>query len=44
MTGYPDKYKIRIGDYRIGITIDKETKTLICQRIDRRRDIYRIFF
>lgn len=23
MTGYADKYKIRIGSYRIGITIDK---------------------
>jgi mRNA interferase RelE/StbE len=22
MRGYPDKYKIRLGDYRIGITID----------------------
>lgn len=28
MTGYTDKYKIRVGDYRIGITIDKQTKTL----------------
>lgn len=43
MTGYTDKYKIRVGDYRIGITIDKETKTLICQRIAHRREIYRIF-
>ena len=24
MRGYPDKYKIRLGDYRIGITIDKK--------------------
>jgi mRNA interferase RelE/StbE len=22
MKGYPDKYKIRVGDYRIGITVD----------------------
>ena len=43
MTGYPDKYKIRIGKYRIGITIDKSQKLLICQRIAHRRDIYRIF-
>jgi mRNA interferase RelE/StbE len=43
MTGYADKYKIRLGDYRIGITIDKQTKTLICQRIAHRREIYRIF-
>lgn len=43
MTGYTDKYKIRVGDYRIGLTIDKQTKTLICQRIAHRREIYRIF-
>lgn len=43
MTGYADKYKIRLSDYRIGITIDKQTKTLICQRIAHRREIYRIF-
>jgi len=43
MTGYPDKYKIRIGKYRIGITIDKTQKLLICQRIAHRKDIYRIF-
>jgi mRNA interferase RelE/StbE len=43
MKGYPDKYKIRVGDYRIGITVDKETSTLICQRVAHRKDIYRIF-
>ena len=43
MTGYTDKYKIRVGDYRIGISIDKQTKTLICQRIAHRKEIYRIF-
>lgn len=43
MIGYTDKYKIRVGDYRIGITIDKHTKTLICQRIAHRREIYIIF-
>lgn len=43
MKGYRDKYKIRIGDYRIGITIDRNSKILICQRVAHRRDIYRIF-
>ncbi len=43
MTGYPDKYKIRIGKYRIGIAIDKPKKMLICQRIAHRKDIYKIF-
>ena len=43
MTGYRNKHKIRIGQYRIGITIDKSRKLLICQRIAHRKDIYRIF-
>ena len=43
MTGYPDKYKIRLGDYRIGITMHKQTQTIICQRIAHRKDIYRVF-
>jgi mRNA interferase RelE/StbE len=43
MTGYPNKYKIRIGEYRIGITVNKSGKLLICQRVAHRKDIYRIF-
>ena len=43
MTGYPDKYKIRIGKYRVGITIDKTNRLLICQRIAHHKDIYRVF-
>jgi mRNA interferase RelE/StbE len=43
MTGYTSKYKIRVGDYRIGITMDKQTQAIICQRIAHRRDIYRVF-
>ena len=43
MTGYSDKYKIRIGNYRIGITVDKQNQLIICQRIAHRKDIYRIF-
>ena len=43
MTGYPGKYKIRIGNYRIGITVDKSNRLLICQRIAHRKDIYRVF-
>ena len=41
--GYTDKYKIRVSDYRIGITIDSEVKQIICQRIAHRREIYRVF-
>ena len=43
MTGYPDKYKIRIGKHRIGITTGKTQRLLICQHIAHRKDIYRIF-
>ncbi len=43
MRGYPGKYKIRIGQYRIGITVDKQNKILVCNRIAHRKDIYRLF-
>ncbi len=43
MTGYPDKYKIRVGNYRIGITIDKDKQVIACQRIAHRKDIYKVF-
>jgi mRNA interferase RelE/StbE len=43
MTGYADKYKIRTGNYRIGITVDKQNNLIICQRIAHRKDIYKIF-
>lgn len=43
MKGYPEKYKIRIGQYRIGVTIDKQNKIIICNRIAHRKDIYKFF-
>jgi mRNA interferase RelE/StbE len=43
MKGYPNKYKIRIGDYRVGITLDKQSQTLICERVAHRKEIYRTF-
>lgn len=43
MKGYPGKYKIRIGQYRIGITVDKDNKLIVCNRIAHRKDIYRFF-
>ncbi len=43
MKGYRDKYKIRIGNYRIGITIEKQNQLIICQRVAHRKDIYRVF-
>ena len=43
MKGYKDKYKIRVGDYRIGLTINKKGQTTICQRVAHRREIYKVF-
>ena len=43
MTGYSDKYKIRIGDYRIGITLDKKNYLIIVERVANRKEIYRYF-
>ncbi len=38
-----DKYKIRIGDYRIGLKIDSKHKEIIFLRIAHRKDIYKMF-
>ena len=43
LRGHRGKYKIRIGNYRIGLTIDQKNRVITCQRIAHRRDIYRIF-
>ena len=43
MKGYTDKYKIREGNYRIGLTINKKDKIIICERVAHRREIYQIF-
>jgi mRNA interferase RelE/StbE len=43
MKGYADQYKFRVGDYRIGITLEKATTTIVCKRVAHRREIYRIF-
>ena len=43
MRGYPGKYKIRIGRYRIGVIVDKKKKLVICNRIAHRKDIYKLF-
>jgi mRNA interferase RelE/StbE len=39
MKGYNDKYKIRVGDYRIGISVDSLDKRITCQRVAHRREI-----
>lgn len=41
LQGYGDAYRIRVGDYRIGLTFDGETVTF--RRVLHRKDIYRYF-
>ena len=41
LKGYRIHYRIRTGDYRIGITIEGETVTFV--RCLLRRDFYRVF-
>lgn len=41
MQGYPNHYRIRIGDYRLGVVVDGDTAILV--RFLHRRDIYRYF-
>ncbi len=41
MKGYPNHYRVRIGDYRLGIIVDGDTAILV--RLLHRREIYRHF-
>jgi mRNA interferase RelE/StbE len=43
MSGYTDKYKIRVGNYRIGLTLDRKAQTIICERVAHRKEIYKVF-
>lgn len=43
LKGYKDKFKIRYGDYRIGITINKKSNEIIFERVAHRKDIYKLF-
>jgi len=43
MTGYADKYKIRVGQFRIGLTIDSTNRVVLFERVADRKDIYKIF-
>ena len=42
LTGYSKYYRIRIGDYRIGLELINRT-TIRCIIIVHRKDIYKIF-
>ena len=41
MTGYSRYYKIRFGDYRMGLYFEKDTLSL--ERVLHRKEIYRFF-
>ena len=41
LKGHKEYYRIRIGDYRIGIKIDAETVYFV--EMDHRKNIYRLF-
>ena len=43
LTGYNSYYKIRIGDYRLGLYINVEEQIVEFQRVLHRREIYRKF-
>ncbi len=41
LRGYQNYYKVRFGNYRIGLKLEGET--LILERVLHRKDIYRYF-
>lgn len=41
LKGYKNYYRFRIGEYRIGLTLNKNT--LILERVLHRKDIYKYF-
>lgn len=41
MKGYPNRYRIRVGDYRIGIEVCNDSIEMI--RVLHRREFYRYF-
>ena len=43
LKGYEDYYKIRVGQYRVGLQLDKAGKVVEFRRVLHRRDIYRYF-
>lgn len=41
LKGHRNAYRIRMGDYRLGLFVDNET--IVLARILHRKDIYKIF-
>ena len=43
LEGHKGYYKIRVGDYRIGVRLDFNGKIIQFDRVRHRKDIYRYF-
>jgi|JFJP01.1.fsa_nt_gi mRNA interferase RelE/StbE len=43
LTGYQSYYKLRFGDYRVGLYLDFDNQIIEFQRVLHRREIYRKF-
>lgn len=43
LEGYREYYKVRFGDYRVGLRLDKKVKVIEFCRVLHRRDLYRYF-
>ncbi len=43
LKGYKDFYKVRFGDYRLGLQLDSHRKQVHLLRVMHRRNIYRHF-
>ena len=43
LVGYENFYKVRFGDYRIGIEINIQSKIIECCRAMHRKEIYRYY-
>lgn len=43
LVGYENFYKVRFGDYRIGIEIDIQSRIIECCRAMHRKEIYRYY-
>jgi mRNA-degrading endonuclease RelE of RelBE toxin-antitoxin system len=41
LSGHPEAYRIRVGDYRLGLFYSEETITIA--RFMKRNDIYKLF-
>jgi mRNA interferase RelE/StbE len=43
LVSHEKSYKVRFGDYRIGMDIDFESKVIVCCRALHRKEIYRYY-